>query len=890
MSEPPQVDSIFLAAAELASDEERAAYLAEACGDDDEIRSRVEQLLKAHAEAGSFMDEPNGVIAVEDDPFSSPDRQIGPYKLLEQIGEGGMGVVYMAEQERPIRRRVALKIIKPGMDTRQVIVRFEAERQALAMMDHPSIAKVFDAGATDSGRPYFVMELVQGVPVTEYCDQCQLTTRERLELFITVCQAVQHAHQKGVIHRDIKPTNVLVAMQDGRPAPKIIDFGVAKALNQRLTERTLATGFAQMIGTPLYMSPEQAELSPLGADTRSDIYSLGVLLYELLTGTTPFDKDRIYAASYDELRCILREEEPPRPSARLSTLDAKLATTVAEHHRTEPRRLVQTIRSELDWIVMKCLEKDRTRRYETANGLARDIGRYLADEPVEACPPSAPYRLKKLIRRNKIAVAFILLLTIGAAMLAASNVLIKTALREKVAALTLAQTNEQRATTESAKATAIAQFLQEMLASANPDQAKGAEYTVRQLLDEFSASMGDQLSGQPEVEAAIRAVIGNAYRRLNEVASADFHLRRALRLRRNVLQPDDERVADSLVDSAWNLMQQNRHAEAEAYVREALSIYEQHGSATDTRLRALWSLQTFLASQYKLDEAEGVAHEALALAGDLEQSECADLPNILHALAHLKIVQQRYDEAELRARQSVDLHRRLHGNYHPETAWGLLMLGRALRGQGRVTEAEGPIQESLNIFREHYSDDHTYARSVAEDLQSLQRARETDQTKSAEESLANKYLSLALTLRLAGHWDESLAVANQAVEASEQFVGKFPDSAEGQQLLGRSLRERGAVYRRTDRFEEADQDFQRATTLHSELAVRFPDVPEHQSDLARCFAEVGLLKRQIGQLQESAASYREAIRLDPNEPAWATRCGGRTGSLRQSPLTVWRCG
>ena len=328
---------------------------------------------------------------------------IGPYKLLEQIGEGGFGVVFLAEQERPVRRRVALKIIKPGMDTRQVIARFEAERQALAMMDHPNIAKVHDAGATENGRPYFVMELVQGVPITEYCDQCNLTTRERLELFITVCQAVQHAHQKGIIHRDIKPTNVLVAMQDGRPAPKIIDFGVAKAIDQRLTEHTLTTAFAQMVGTPLYMSPEQAELSPLGVDTRSDIYSLGVLLYELLTGTTPFDKDRLHAASYDELRRIIREEEPPRPSARISTLAADLATTVAEHRRTDARRLSRHVRGELDWIVMKCLEKDRNRRYETPNSLARDIERYLHDEPVQACPPSTVYRFRKFARRNKVA-------------------------------------------------------------------------------------------------------------------------------------------------------------------------------------------------------------------------------------------------------------------------------------------------------------------------------------------------------------------------------------------------------------------------------------------------------------------------------------------------------
>jgi serine/threonine protein kinase/tetratricopeptide (TPR) repeat protein len=421
------VDEIFFAALEKSASGERSAFLDAACADDAELRQRVDRLLGARSKVVNFLESPApGICAgatVEHSITEQPGEHIGPYKLLEQIGEGGFGVVFLAEQERPVRRKVALKIIKPGMDTRQVIARFEAERQALAMMDHPNIAKVFDAGATGessgsrqtsgagtlassaTGRPYFVMELVQGIPITEYCDECNLTTRERLELFVSVCKAVQHAHQKGVIHRDIKPTNVLVAIQDGQATPKIIDFGVAKAINERLTERTLMTGFAQLVGTPLYMSPEQAELSPLGVDTRSDIYSLGVLLYELLTGTTPFEKDRVHAASYDELRRIFREEEPPRPSARLSTLAGDLATTVAARRRTDAGRLVQTVRGELDWIVMKCLEKDRNRRYETANSLASDVQRYLDDEPVQAFPPTAAYRLRKIARRHRTALS-----------------------------------------------------------------------------------------------------------------------------------------------------------------------------------------------------------------------------------------------------------------------------------------------------------------------------------------------------------------------------------------------------------------------------------------------------------------------------------------------------
>jgi serine/threonine protein kinase len=409
-----QPDEIFCAALELAS-AERAAYLDRVCRGDRQLRQHVERLLEAHTQAGSFLAERPAIAAEITEPaVQTTGTVLGPYKLLEQIGEGGFGIVFMAEQQQPVRRKVALKILKPGMDTKQVIARFEAERQALAIMDHPNIARVFDGGATPEGRPYFVMELVKGIPITDYCDQNQLTLRQRLELFIHVCQAVQHAHQKGIIHRDLKPSNVLISRHDTTPVVKVIDFGVAKAMGQELTDKTLFTGIAQMIGTPLYMSPEQAGMSDLDIDTRSDIYSLGVLLYELLTGTTPFTKERFKKASYDEICSIIREEEPPRPSTRLSTM-GQAATEVTARRQSDPKRLCQLCRGELDWVAMKCLEKDRNRRYETANGLARDIERYLRDEPVQACPPSTWYRLRKFARRNKAGLGMgsvILLLTI----------------------------------------------------------------------------------------------------------------------------------------------------------------------------------------------------------------------------------------------------------------------------------------------------------------------------------------------------------------------------------------------------------------------------------------------------------------------------------------------
>src|SRR5262249_29611519 len=377
----PKLRDIFSKAEECQSAEEQAAYLHQACQGDAELRAQLQELLQAHREAGSFLQEPSALRAATiDEPIrEGPGMIIGAYKLIEQIGEGVMGTVGMALQTEPVKRPVALKLIKAGMDSRQVIARFEVERQALALMDHANIARVLDAGTTSTGRPYFVMDLVKGVPITRYCDEQHLTPRQRLDLFIPVCQAVQHAHQKGIIHRDLKPSNVLVALHDGKLAPKVIDFGVAKAAGQQLTEETLVTGFGAIIGTLEYMSPEQAEVNQLDIDTRSDIYSLGVLLYELLTGTTPLSRKRLKEVAILEMLRIIREEEPERPSTRLSTTDEM--PSIAANRGLEPRKLSGLVKGELDWIVMKALEKDRNRRYETANGFAMDIQRYLADEP-----------------------------------------------------------------------------------------------------------------------------------------------------------------------------------------------------------------------------------------------------------------------------------------------------------------------------------------------------------------------------------------------------------------------------------------------------------------------------------------------------------------------------
>src|SRR5437870_8425283 len=505
-----------------------------------------------------------------------PGTMIGRYKLLEKVGEGGFGTVYVAEQREPVKRRVALKIIKLGMDTKQVIARFEAERQALALMDHPNIAKVLEAAATDTGRPYFVMELVRGIKITDYCDQNNLSTRQRLDLFVSVCQAIQHAHQKGIIHRDIKPSNILVTLHDGVPVPKVIDFGIAKATQGELTDKTVYTQLQEFIGTPAYMSPEQAEMSGLDIDTRADIYSLGVLLYELLTGKTPFDSRELLEAGMEQMRRTLREKEPLRPSTRLtqeltSKSEIRPAAPGAERGENpksemdevssrqllQIRKLIELLRGDLDWIVMKCLQKDRTRRYDTANGVAMDVQRYLNTEPVAARPPSQLYRFQKLVRRNKLAfgaaTVVVAALVIG---LGLSTWLFvkerRTRQRAEIAELEQGRQRQQaeaegkKARSEAAKSQQVARFLQDMLRSVGPSVAQGRDTAMLQeILDKTAERVGNDLTNQPEVEAELMTTIGLVYEELEQFEKAEEPLRKALALRRK-LPGGDLGVAISL--------------------------------------------------------------------------------------------------------------------------------------------------------------------------------------------------------------------------------------------------------------------------------------------------------------------------------------------------------
>jgi serine/threonine protein kinase len=593
---------IFEQAVELSSLEARDRHLIAACGGDAQLLARLQTLLRAHEDSGGFFagdlpSEPTAKYA----PANEPDRAgtvIGRYKLLQKIGEGGCGTVYMAEQEVPVRRRVALKVIKLGMDTKEIIARFEAERQALAMMDHPNIAKVLDAGATDTGRPFFVMELVRGVPITKYCDENRLPTSARLGLFTLVCHAVQHAHQKGIIHRDIKPSNILVTLHDGVPIPKVIDFGIAKATHGRLTDNTLFTAFEQFIGTPAYMSPEQAEMSSLDIDTRSDIYSLGVLLYELLTGRTPFESKELMQAGLDEMRRQIREVEPPRPSTRLGTLERATLTTTAQHRRTDAQKLVNLVNGDLDWIVMRCLEKDRTRRYETANSLAEDIGRHLEDEPVIARPPSTAYRLGKAIRRNKVAfgagAAVTVSLAIGLIIATVAYIKEKTAnefavqtaanfqkslegnwkeMEEKNRIANESRTNEIKAKFEEAKSAYTLPLLKEVLngLAARPLSAD-EKAQLLQPLDKSADRVSQDSAMPPEARNEVYDTLGDAFMELGEFGRAERMFREMLALRQKVFGPMHADTAAALDKLMEALRRQGKSTEAEIELKGSQAI------------------------------------------------------------------------------------------------------------------------------------------------------------------------------------------------------------------------------------------------------------------------------------------------------------------------------
>ncbi|MBL8879324.1 MAG: tetratricopeptide repeat protein [Phycisphaerales bacterium] len=688
---------------------QRAEQLEFLCAGDESLRREVETLLSAHDSAGEFLSESSfnaGALfdAVETAAASQAIGEcIGRYRLVERLGEGGFGEVFLAKQEEPVRREVALKVVKPGMDSRQIIARFEAERQAIARMDHPHIAKVFDAGQTALGRPYFVMEIVRGLPITKHCSTEGLGLRERLELFIAVCDAVQHAHQRGIIHRDLKPSNILVT----NGAPRIIDFGVAKAITPDGVEMTQLTDHRQFIGTPAYMSPEQAQESG-DVDTRSDVYSLGVVLYELLTQHTPFDRQVSTRSGLLEWQRAIRELDPPRPSER-ARADSKIAHDDSTRmlHQIMPRDL----RGELDWIVMKCLEKDRSRRYATVSELATDIQRFLRNEAVNAGPPSAGYRLRKFAARHRAGIlasaAVLSALVIGLGFAIFGLLAAQRSQKQAAESLIVAQENARQAREAAERANAVRDFLQGMLAQANPRESGRTSVTVRDALEQAARQIdGSALKDQPDTLASVRLVIGRAYRELAMLNEAMTHIDAALAAFEQLRGPADASVAEALQERGSVFKAQGKHAKAEADFRRALSLRRAAPSDPDKLVAILNDTGTSLIDQRSLDEADKLLTEALELVTQPAFDHSARRGEVLNNLGWVAFYRQKLPEAEDYFRRAIQANRTVLGPDHPNLATNLDNLAQMLVARGAVDEGEAAYRDALRIRREVYGDHH----------------------------------------------------------------------------------------------------------------------------------------------------------------------------------------
>jgi serine/threonine protein kinase/tetratricopeptide (TPR) repeat protein len=739
-------------------------------------------------------------------------RTIGPYRLLQKIGEGGMGEVWVAEQQKPIHRRVALKLIKAGMDTKQVIARFESERQALAMMDHPAIAKVFEAGETDEGHPYFVMEYVQGIPITAHCDQNRLTTQERLELFEHVCEGVQHAHQKAIIHRDLKPSNILVVIQDGVAVPKIIDFGVAKATAQSLTERTMYTELGMLIGTPEYMSPEQAEMTGQNVDTRTDVYSLGAILYELLVGALPFDPKELRRAGYDEIRRKIREEDPPKPSTKLSTM-GDASTTQAHNRRTERPALIRQIRGDLDWITMKALEKDRTRRYGAPSELAADIERFLHHQPIVARPPSTAYKAKKFVRRHRVGVGVAATLAI---------LLIAFSVTTAIQARRIARERD-RANQEAEASRQVSDFLTGLFKVSDPGEARGNSVTAREILDKGADKITRELKGQPLVQGKLMNTMGFVYRNLGLYDSAQGLLEKALDIRTKALGPDHSDVATTLSDLGNVQWHKGDFAKSNVLLGQALTIREKRfGPDSAEVANSLHDLGTLNYTEGNYAEARRFLERALAIREKVLGRENEDVANTLNSLGAIAFKEGDLKKAGVIWERTLAIREKVLGPDHPYLAHTLnnLAIIHAYTGdpEGSIPLLERVVKIQEKVLGPKHPD-------LASGLSNLGDAI----FKSGDVAAAKPYLARAVAI----------------MEAAS------PDHPELARFLDRLAH---ALLQEKD-LKGAQGLFERSLALRQKaLGTKNPEVGESLGGLADCAS-------QAGRLKEAEALYERALAI-----------------------------
>ena len=748
--------------------------------------------------------ESDRTLSVGAAPGGAGAGQIGPYRMLQLLGEGGMGEVWLAEQKKPIHRTVALKLIKAGMDTKAVVARFESERQALALMDHPNIARVYDAGSTPEGRPYFVMEYVPGLPITEYCDKRRLTVKERLELFMQVCDGVQHAHQKAIIHRDLKPSNVLVVEQDNKAVPKIIDFGLAKATAQRLTDKTMFTELGVMMGTPEYMSPEQADQREQNIDTRTDVYSLGVILYQLLVGVLPLEAKALRAQGMEAILRVIREQEPPNPSTRIRSM-GEASSITAEKRREEPRSFARHLQGELDWITMKALEKDRARRYGSPAELSADIERHLHNEPVTAHPPSAGYLAAKYFQRHRLVVV---LAGTGVVLLAGFVVNQAVQLR--------------RITRERDRADRITQFMTGMFKVSDPRQGRGNAITAREILDKASAEIDTGLTKDPELQAQMMQVMGDVYDNLGLYPRAESLYQRAIEIRRRVLGPEHPDTLRSMTSLANVLREEGRYAEAEKLIRETLNIRRRVlGPEHPDTLKSTNILATILDREGHYAEAEKLYRETLDVRRRVLGPEHPDTLASMNNLAGVLKSVGHSAEAEQLNRETLDLKRRVLGPEHPDTLSSMYNLSVVLNDEGRYAEAEKLDRETLDLRRRVLGPEHP-------------------DTLMSMNALGNVLLN-------EGHYPEAEKVHRDALDVKKRVLGPDnPSTLMSMMNLGNVLGEE-AHYTEAEKLHRETFDIQ--------SRVLGPEHPDTLFSLANIAIDLG----HEGRYSEGENLFRQAI-------------------------------